>query len=559
MKLIKIQIIKFRMKLAKWKLRYFKFINSFKYIFNWFLFLGSLIIRPKKLFRYLKSSTVEFFKNLSLVRLSTINIKAVMIFATIMLLVSGAGWAFGRGIEAQGTTPTTSANNQELSGLDWYVGGGDLTSGMLPALVRTLNTSLVGIGTGYPEGTIVSEDPNFKEMGLIRAIGQVTKYTYVKPISGGEYIADLKQKINPNQTAYAQSTGLGYQYLKPIYPLWATFRNIALSFIAIILVVFGFIIMVGQKVGTVSITIANAIPAVIMTLVLIIFSYPIVGFMVDIAETANIYIYNILCEDLKDPNGIKVRTCVGTNAAGQQQDPLHPQGPFSFSTFSGTRPVNIFTLIQGLNKTENVEKAVSDIVDQILSTITGSGVGKTAGDIVSGIVKLVFFLAVISAMFKTFFGLLSAYIGIILKTILSPIQLLMVALPGGNTFTSWIKGIMADILVFPATFGALVITAVLMGNILSTEPIWMIKQNISGAQSLSWFPMPLGRFVDPNTGIDVVASLLGFGMLLFLPSIPGLIKGALKSSDMTGGATQQVAGQIKGIASQIPFVGGFVR
>ena len=183
--------------------------------------------------------------------------------------------------------------------------------------------------------------------------------------------------------------------------------------------------------------------------------------------------------------------------------------------------------------------------------------------------QFIFGLALLGAIFKTFFGLLSAFVGIVLKTIIAPIQLLIIAVPSsGASVSAWLKGLLADILVFPATYALLVIAAVIMGDVLQAPiaPIWQIEHNLVSSPDAQFgaFPLPLGNFqgtTTSNSGItlNIFSAFIAFGILLFLPSIPGLIKNALKTTDITAGATQQVGGSLKGVASKIPIVGGFVR
>ena len=110
---------------------------------------------------------------------------------------------------------------------------------------------------------------------------------YNNQISGREYVADILDNIGvPSVSrAYAQSTGggTGYNAMKPFLEFWKVFRNLAYSLYIIMFVVVGIMIMLRTKVNAQTIiTIQTALPNLLITLLLITFSYAIVGFMIDI-------------------------------------------------------------------------------------------------------------------------------------------------------------------------------------------------------------------------------------------------------------------------------------
>lgn len=624
MKLLKIFLIKQKLKISKWKLRYFKFINFFKYLFNWIKFIASLVLKPKQLFKYITTSTREFFRSLSLIRLSTINMKAVMIFATIMILVSGAGWAFGRGIEAQsgqqnpaagdqnmptvpsntgttgtGTTGTTGTpsgtgttgtgttgnagnragvvGSEEKTGLDIY------SIGLLGSLAQAGSDTLWGSINGNTEEELVS-----REGGLINYAGSIWSYTYQAPISGVRYVAEVKEKLGMPKAQAAT----GYEYLKPIIPIWSVFRNIALSFIAVVIAVMALIILLGGKFGQITISLSTLFPSVIIAIVMILFSYPLVGFMIDIGQIMIAFSYSLIQPTnplIKDPSGFALRPngaswgCDNNNIKFPpvRTDPLDPSGSLGFfpkpedpKDATTCTSVNLFAILADLNNTGTIKESVKAIIDSVLGSIGLASKDLNRDNLlekaVVGIVELIFGLAVLTAMFKTFFALLSSYVSIILKTILAPIQLLSIAIKSDITaITNWFMGIMSDVIVFPAVFIAIIIAAVIIGPGdpvqgqpgLSDSRIWMVENSIGDWTANTWSPLPLGAFTvgGQQGAVNIITNLLAFGILLFLPSIPPMIKQVMKVQDPTGGAASQVTGSLKGIASQLPIIGGFVR
>lgn len=569
-------ILKNKLRIYRYKLSFAKFLNLFRRAFFLIKLALSSLKNPGKLFNEFLQFLSYFNKENLVLASKRLNLKAAGFIAIVMILVAG-GWMFGNvsnRIEAQtaaGNTATTIASDNSPcdSGVGTWVGcNGD--EGWLPAIAQTGVRTIFGItkdSSTEVNGEVVSQ----REDGVLDVVAGLWVETYNKPVSGTLYIEDSLEKINLVPKAYAQQQKTGVDSLRPILPLWETTRDITLSFIAAIIVLIGFLVLIGARMGGAMITITSALPRVLIVVVLILFSYPIVGLMLDFAEVGNSFITTTFLGDLTvDGAGVtNIRPI--TNGS---TDPLSIQGNsyLYYDKLDSTKgAVNIFSLMQQLNRTDEIKNSVSDIIDEILNSVNsgGNAISATGSKLVSYVVQFIFGLALLGAIFKTFFGLLSAFVGIVLKTIIAPIQLLIIAVPSsGASVSAWLKGLLADILVFPATYALLVIAAVIMGDVLQAPiaPIWQIEHNLVSSPDAQFgaFPLPLGNFqgtTTSNSGItlNIFSAFIAFGILLFLPSIPGLIKNALKTTDITAGATQQVGGSLKGVASKIPIVGGFVR
>ena len=123
--------------------------------------------------------------------------------------------------------------------------------------------------------------------GVLGTQGKVVAMIFDNQISSQEYIADILDNIGvPSVSrAYAQSTGggTGYNAMKPFLEFWKVFRNLAYSLYIIMFVVVGIMIMLRTKVNAQTIiTIQTALPNLLITLLLVTFSYAIVGFMIDL-------------------------------------------------------------------------------------------------------------------------------------------------------------------------------------------------------------------------------------------------------------------------------------
>ena len=102
------------------------------------------------------------------------------------------------------------------------------------------------------------------------------------PASGVSYVADIGRKLNIVQPAYAQ-TGFGFNSLNPILPLWRAFRNVSYLIFVVIIVAIGFGVLFRLNISPQTvITVQSAIPRIVLALILVTFSYAIVGFMIDL-------------------------------------------------------------------------------------------------------------------------------------------------------------------------------------------------------------------------------------------------------------------------------------
>lgn len=295
---------------------------------------------------------------------------------------------------------------------------------------------------------------------------------YQNPAASSQtYLADVLNSagVAINQPAYAQ--GLGFSALNPILETWKIFRNIAFFFFVIVFIAIGFMIMFRQKIsGQVVVTVEQAIPSIIVALLTVTFSYAIAGFLIDL-----MYVFMYLLV------GIFGRT--------------------STAFIDGNFIQLGFRLI--IANTVSVAEAVSMYVNDSL----GGGIFGNLGGIVSGLTAAVIFaIAIIIAVFKLFFNLLRRYVGIIISVALSPLVLMMGAIPGQNTFGPWVKSIIGNLMAFPTVLLGLIISDTITGT-LSGQP--------NTIQSGGFLPPYLGGFGTGGTLIFVV----GLGATLILDEL----------------------------------------
>lgn len=297
--------------------------------------------------------------------------------------------------------------------------------------VNVVQTSTI---IGITELMLALQQMTDSETGALANTGKAIGMIYQNsPASGETYIADLlhNMKVGPVQPAYAQVGGLGFAALEPILYAWKQFRNIAYLFFIIITLIIGFMIMMRQKIGSqAAVTAQQAIPQIIIALITVTFSYAIAGFMIDL-----MYVFMYLLVGL-------------------------------FPDQTGTNPIsqNIFIIAKdmfsgGIGTTFN---AIENFVTSSLKIPGAEVVGFLTGLTFAIIIAI----AYLFAMIQLFFELLKTYIAIVVNIVLSPLLLMMGALPGRNdVFSNWIKSIAGNLIAYPV-----VLLLIILHKLMTTGP-----------------------------------------------------------------------------------------
>ena len=358
------------------------------------------------------------------------------------------------------------------------------------ATVASFNDQLLGC---------VNCPPEAQGQSAIQGVGNLIAGMYANPpASSVEYFADLGRNLGIAQPAYAQ--GIGFEGLRPILPIWKAFRNIAYLFFVIVFVFIGFAIMFKLKIDPQTvISIQNALPKVIVALILVTFSYAIAGLMIDL-----IYVAISLVVALFQQAGLI------TKSMGEVQGLLQP---------------GIFNFIRTIFSTGTI--AVGSTISSVATGIIGGGIAAAGiGWIAGGIALLIFAIALLFVTFKIFFQLLMSYIGIILGVIFAPLMLMLEALPGQRGLSSWLKMMLSNIIVFPLVAAVLILTAVLTGS-----EGWGVPTGVGfGTGTTGWVAPIVG-----GVTLETIQALIGFGMLLLLPSIIDMVKKAIGAPGLAEG------------------------
>lgn len=336
-----------------------------------------------------------------------------------------------------------------------------------------------------------------------------------------EWVPGYDQKMSG---VYAQESGYSYLTAVNIADIWQTTRMIAYSLFVIALIIAGFMIMFRQKIGgQVSVTVFNTIPKVIMGLILVTFSFAIVGLVMDFGAL----LIRVISEFLV-PNG----------------EALVVSNPFS--------------LLQGLLSGNESFGAIKQVfgVSALTSIVTG-GLGLLAlatpaapiggallgMSIVSMILALVILGIVTWASIKVFVALLKAWVGIIVDTIMGPLFLAIAVIPGrSNVGSDWFRRIVKNVLTFVGVFFLLN-----LGGLLAAQNVQF------------FFPAGLaGGEMDTTTNSAVLTFMMNSFIPLFLfftaSEVPKFLDDFLPTNGGKG-ASAAFGGVQKSFA-KIPIVGG---
>lgn len=368
--------------------------------------------------------------------------------------------------------------------------------------------SLIGVMgslTTLLVGCTDSSCPKSLTMGAIPTMGVAIAGIYANPpASGMYYLADTAERLNLIQPAYAQ-TGLGFNALQPFLAFWRAVRNLSYMLFVIGIVGLGLAIMFRSKISPqATITIQSALPRVIIALILITFSYAIVGFMIDLT-----YVFFGLLVWGLDAAGLYKNTGVDAQYFWNEYLNSNIATTFNFIFSKGIEGAgDIFrsgtlpsTLLAGAGLGAIVAAAIA-LANPITGPIALTIIGPPLVLFLLGLA-----LAVIFFLFKVLFTLAKAYLMVIIYTIFAPFIILFNTLAGQGIWEGWLRGVVSNLLVFPVVGLVVFVVDVLRRQIDAT---W-------AGQTL-WGPPYLGA----NSQI-ILNAIIALGAIMLIPTLPDII------------------------------------
>lgn len=440
------------------------------------------------------------------------------------------------------------AQTGELNATCYWIGTNSIvengSAGQIENVIDGLSIGLNGI----PSSLLSSSNGKTLNTGVLPILTNSISFLYFNsPASGVEYLADLGKNFGFVKTTYAQGK-IGFRALSPIMGIWKVFRDIAYSFLIVVFLVIGLAIMFRMKIDPkTAITIQNSIPKLVTTLILITFSYAIAGLMIDLMNVASAIAVNAI----NPSHGIILDTLSGIIDFLGKFFPVLKTAKDAVVNDQSPSVVHLslLYLIQGNRYAEVITRIINPVTwafefsptTGTVSTITGA-ISKfiNMANLPGKIITLVFSIVLVFSFIKLFLSLLKCYISVLISIIFAPLQLMIGAIPGRDSFGGWFRNLFANLAVFPAVIIMMAITAKI------------VEAANPGAL---WVPSPLRLPLIGAPG-RIVAAIIAYGLLLLITKVPDMVKDALKAPAFKYGSA--IGEAMKPITGPINFATGAV-
>ncbi len=399
-------------------------------------------------------------------------------------------------------------------------------------------------------------DVYFSQSILGRASSLIARPYEHPPASGLAW--SYEGLANAGFIPQTHAQGIGFYALQPLAPIWKIFRNVSYLLIVLVIVSIGFLIMFRSNISAQTvISIENSLPRIVIALLLITFSFPIAGFMIDLMYIlmglgGSMIINNIAI------SGTETDIERAASLLGWQGDTFY-QGGWSLmgkivgngdiwstgSAFLSLVPYQLQLFLRyivaggaiflfervnpGFAKIRDGEilKAVPFIggaLQVLVATVLGNlTLALVASLAIPLILSLIVWVSCLMLFFRIFFMLLLTYTRILISIIFSPIILLFEAFPGTSTFGYWFKGLFFNLLTFPIV-AILIMTSGMIANIA----------DINAFHHVGWYPVD-GFWRPPflyTVEADGFVMLVAISILFIIPDMVVYIKKAFGVEDL---------------------------
>lgn len=398
-------------------------------------------------------------------------------------------------------TPNGGQNADKLAGKSMY----GTTSVLLTAIAPELVADPEDLPQSMRRGLLgVAED------GVMALFNNQPRIDVLAHLSE-EWVPGYKE----SNAVYAG----GYKDLQDsgISSLWSTTRNIAYAGYVIIMIIVGFMIMFRNKIGgQMMVTVGNAIPKIIISLILVTFSFAIIGLIIDIGGIATnmvaaIYYRNDLAKSIEVTNPWSLfgeifsssGLAVGSGITGG----LGLAGIVGLMFFSG--PVGWILAGLGL---------------------------LLVGLIVSGIILV--------GAIKLWITLIKAYLGILINVVTAPLAIMASSIPGNDAMmANTFKSALRNALVFPLAYA------------IVNLPYYIADRGISLT-----FPNTLTGVQGGSESTFLSGALIGIAKIVAVyaaGSAPNILKGLIPATASKSGI--DVSKSLQEGMSKVPFLGGMFK
>jgi hypothetical protein len=349
--------------------------------------------------------------------------------------------------------------------------------------------------------------------------------------------------------------GIGFSAIKPYANLWKIFRDLSYMVLVVILIAIGFMIMFRAKINPQTvISVENALPKIVIALILITFSFAIAGFLIDLMYVIIVLVISILSSNDNNFNSTQFQNeYIGAGfgklfldvTAGHVWYGRLGIMPVMSNALLGLFPWYISITVKSIvgaifaiviNNTlinPGITKPVTEALNNPgLGTVNiGQIIGGILHPVTNWFVLFVLFLfgmttifnfimsilltgTLLLLVFRIFALLFTSYLKLLLLVIIGPFFLMFEAIPGKNVFSTWIKGIIGNLIAFPIT-----ITVFILGYIII---------NSSTPAGYSNLRLPYLGGIES----DAFKILVGVGLMILIPDLVKMTKEALGIKDL---------------------------
>ncbi|KKQ23225.1 MAG: hypothetical protein US40_C0016G0013 [Candidatus Roizmanbacteria bacterium GW2011_GWC2_37_13] len=406
---------------------------------------------------------------------------------------------------------------------------------------------------------------------------------YANPPASGIYWAySGLQNAGFIPKTYA-AEGIGFAAIKPFSNLWKIFRDLSYMLLVIVLIAIGFMVMFRMKMNPQTvISVENALPKIVISLILITFSFAIAGFIIDLLY---IIIGLIVSVMINDPDPTKATTFKNEYilASGWDLFIRDIRARFDYrsvgmalgSAFTQIVPVPIYVGLRTLggilfiffmkwlllvvtehggnllgfaNTNIGVATAILGPGEMIKAIVSLSSIGFGLiflffiGFIyvIPWVVGLIIGFSFLLLAFRLFFLLFSSYLKLIIAVILGPFLLLFEAVPGKSAFKYWIMNIIGNLIIFPIMIFVFVLSYLI---VFETDPSSMTAR------------LPYLYGIDSNS----FRLMIGLGLIFLIPDFVKTTKELLgiKELPFNIGLGTYFGGVSTGVGGGIGILGQF--
>lgn len=396
-----------------------------------------------------------------------------------------------------------------------------------------------------------SQDNQPQLGGVVGVIPYAFEMVYTPPASSLDYISYVKDNFGIIKPAYAQASYNGFSALSPLLSLWKISLNISYFFFVLVFITIGLAIMLRVHIDPRTVmTIQNQIPRIIVCLLLTTFSFAISGLMVDSMWLLLYSGINLITQDVK---GDADATKCSENVRIQANENIM-RNPFVFVQHvvgcTNTKATGLTSMTHGV--ADVIGNLIGATVDNLLG---GQGKHCSIDNIVKcfeqGVVTiiqwtafaiswLIVILALIFAIFRTWWSLLKAYVLLIIYVITAPLIIMLGLLPSKPLgFEKWLRRMFVVLVIFPAT-ALLICGASLVAGLYAR----------TGGAANHFFAAPFVGYPLPSN----FGWFIAFGMIMMMPQLLEILQDNLGATSKSGSmAIKSIAA---GTAQGGSFAGG---